>query len=374
MTALFWISALIIGYVYVGYPCLLAAWARVAHRRPRRAAFPRGDWPSLSIVVAARNEAPRLRARVDNLLRQEYPGRREIVVVSDGSTDNPAAALASFGSAVRLIQVPSGGKPLALNAGVAASTGDILVFADTRQQFAPGALMELVVNFADPTVGGASGELILDCERGPVDTSVGEGIGLYWQYEKWLRRNESLVWSTLGATGAIYALRRSCWTSLPAGTLLDDVLAPMRAVLAGQRVVFEERAIAFDRASTNAGAESRRKTRTLAGNYQILAQEPRLLVPVVNPVWLQYVSHKVGRLVVPWALVGLFSSNLSLAPEHVFFAILLAAQGVFYGLALSGALFQAHERFARVAFTFVTMNIAVIAGLAALRRRREVWR
>ena len=101
MTALFWISALVIGYVYVGYPCLLAAWARVAHRRPRRAAFPHGHWPSLSIVVAARNEAPRLRARVDNLLRQEYPGRREIVIVSDGSTDNPAAALASFGSAVR---------------------------------------------------------------------------------------------------------------------------------------------------------------------------------------------------------------------------------------------------------------------------------
>jgi cellulose synthase/poly-beta-1,6-N-acetylglucosamine synthase-like glycosyltransferase len=374
MTVLFWISALIVGYVYVGYPCLLAAWARLAHRRPRRAAFEPGRWPALSIVLAARNEAPRLRARVDNLLRQEYPGRREIIVVSDGSTDNPAAALISFGSAVRLIQVPAGGKPLALNVGVAAATGDILVFADARQQFAPGALMELVVNFADPTVGGASGELILDCESGPVDTSVGEGIGLYWQYEKWLRRNESLVWSTLGATGAIYALRRSCWTPLPAGTLLDDVLEPMRAVLAGHRVVFEERAIAFDHASTDAVAESRRKTRTLAGNYQILAQEPRLLVPFMNPVWLQYVSHKIGRLVVPWALVGLFVANLSLAPNHVFYALVLAAQGVFYGLAISGALFEAHERFARVAFTFVTMNISVIAGLAALRRGREVWR
>ena len=120
MTVLFWISALIVGYVYVGYPCLLAAWARIADRRPRRAAFQGGAWPSISIVIAARNEAPRLAARVANLLEQDYPGRREIIVVSDGSTDSPARALAPFGPAVRLIDVPPGGKPLALNAGVAA--------------------------------------------------------------------------------------------------------------------------------------------------------------------------------------------------------------------------------------------------------------
>lgn len=374
MTALFWISALIVGYVYVGYPCLLAAWARIGGRRPRRAPFAADAWPSISIVLAARNEAARLPARVANLLSQEYPGRREIVVVSDGSVDDPRAALEPFGSAVRLIEVPAGGKPLALNAGVAASSGEILVFADARQQFAPGALTALVSNFSDAAVGGATGELVLDCEQQGVDTTVGEGIGLYWKYEKWLRRHESRVWSTLGATGAIYALRRRCWAPLPAATLLDDVLAPMRAVLDGSRIVFEEGAVAYDRASADAAAESRRKTRTLAGNYQILAQEPRLLVPFVNPVWLQYVSHKIGRLVVPWALVVSFVSTLVLAPEHVFYAAVLAAQGVFYGLALSGALFDVRDRLARVAYTFVVMNVSAVAGLLALRRVREVWR
>jgi cellulose synthase/poly-beta-1,6-N-acetylglucosamine synthase-like glycosyltransferase len=374
MTALFWISALIVGYVYVGYPCLLAAWARIADRRTRRAAFQDGAWPSISIVIAARNEAPRLAARVTNLLEQDYPGRSEIIVVSDGSTDAPERALAPFGTAVRLIDVPRGGKPLALNAGVAASTGDILVFADARQQFAPGALAALIRNFADPDVGGATGELVLDSERDSVDTKVGEGIGLYWKYEKWLRRNESRVWSVLGATGAIYALRRECWTNLPAATLLDDVLAPMRAVLNGCRVVFEAGAIAYDHASADAAIESRRKRRTLAGNYQILAQEPRLLLPVVNPVWLQYLSHKVGRLVVPWALVGLFVATVFLARESVLYAPVLFAHGIFYGLALAGALFQARERFARVAFTFVMLNVSAVAGLAALRRGREVWR
>jgi poly-beta-1,6-N-acetyl-D-glucosamine synthase len=374
MTVLFWISALIVGYVYVGYPCLLAAWARIADRRPRRAAFQDGAWPSISIVIAARNEAARLPARVANLLEQAYPGRREIIVVSDGSTDAPERALARFGPAVRLIDVPPGGKPLALNAGVAASTGDILVFADARQRFAPGALAALIRNFADAAVGGVTGELVLDSERDSVDTKVGEGIGLYWKYEKWLRRNESRVWSVLGATGAIYALRRECWTNLPAATLLDDVLAPMRAVLNGCRVVFEAEAIAYDQASADAATESRRKRRTLAGNYQILAQEPRLLLPVVNPVWLQYMSHKVGRLIVPWALVALFISTVLLARESVLYAPVLFAHGIFYGLALAGALFQARERFARVAFTFVMLNVSAVAGLAALRRGREVWR
>ncbi|MEO6236987.1 MAG: glycosyltransferase family 2 protein, partial [Vicinamibacterales bacterium] len=118
----------------------------------------------------------------------------------------------------------------------------------------------------------------------------------------------------------------------------------------------------------------RRKTRTLAGNYQILGQEPRLLLPFVNPVWLQYMSHKVGRLVVPWALIGLFVASLVLALHNVLYAIPLAAQAVFYGFALAGAVFEGKERFARIAFTFVMMNVAAVAGIGALRRGREVWR
>jgi poly-beta-1,6-N-acetyl-D-glucosamine synthase len=374
MTVLFWISALIAGYVYAGYPTLLAVWARITNRHPRRAPFADDRWPSISIIVAARNEAARLPARIGNLLEQAYPGPREIIIISDGSTDRTAEVVRGMDPSVRLIELPPGGKPLALNAGVAGSSGEVLVFADARQQFAPGALMALVRNLSDPDVGGATGELVLDCEQTGVDTSVGEGIGLYWKYEKWLRRHESRVWSVLGATGAIYALRRECWHPLPASTLLDDVLAPMRAVLSGCRIVFEETAIAYDRASTDAAAESRRKKRTLAGNYQILAQEPRLLIPVVNPVWLQYVSHKVGRLVVPWAMVALLVSSTRLAQVHPFYAAVMAAQGIFYGLALSGALFQARERLARVAFTFVMMNVSAVAGLLALRRGREVWR
>jgi poly-beta-1,6-N-acetyl-D-glucosamine synthase len=261
-------------------------------------------------------------------------------------------ALAPFGTSVRVLEVPAGGKPLALNAGVEAATGDLLVFADARQEFCPGALIELAANFDDRRVGGVTGELVLDCEgTESVDSTIGDGIGLYWKYEKWLRRKESAVWSTLGATGAIYALRRRLWTPRPADTLLDDVLAPMRTVVAGYRVVFEERARAFDRTSPDAAAEARRKTRTLAGNYQILGQEPRLLLPIVNPVWLQYVSHKICRLLVPWCLLAILASSAVLAASSWVYFAAFCAQAAFYGLADLGAWLDARDRRATRAYS-----------------------
>ena len=338
MEFVFWLSLALLAYVYAGYPLLVAVWAKLADRRPEKAEInSKTGWPAISIVLAARNEAGRLPARVRNLLAVRYPGPREIIVVSDGSTDDPAAALSLFRGEIRLLELPAGGKPAALNAGVAAARGEIIVFADARQTFAENALVELVANFADPAVGGATGQLILDAEHQHVDSSVGEGVGLYWRYEKWMRLNESRVWSTLGATGCIYALRRGLWRPLPSDTLLDDVLAPMRAVLEGTRIVFEERALAFDRASEDASAESRRKVRTLAGNYQILRLEPRLLLPIVNPVWTQYVSHKVARLLVPWALVSALLSAGLLAMDGWFYATAFAVQIGFYSLAAYGA-------------------------------------
>lgn len=341
MEILFWASAGLIAYVYLGYPLALALWARL--RGPRAAAAsPAGAAePAVSIVIAVRNEAARLPARIENLLALDYSGARQIIVVSDGSTDHPERALAGAPANVELVSVPPRGKAEALNAGVARARHTLVVFADARQTFAPDALRLLVAAFADPRVGGVTGELVLDAELEAVaraaESSVGEGVGLYWRYEKALRRCESAVGSTLGATGAIYALRRSLWRPLPAETLLDDVLAPMRAVLDGYRVVFEDRAKAFDRASSDARAESRRKIRTLAGNVQILWLEPRLLIPFANPVWLQYMSHKLGRLVVPYALVALLLSSAWLAREHWVYAAALVAQCGFYLLAAYGA-------------------------------------
>ena len=349
MESLFWLSVAVIAYVYFGYPLVLGVWAAVVCRLKSGAAnihcddVPRGDqlqpaqgeWPGVSVIIAARDEGQRLPARIDNILASDYPrDRLQIIVASDGSLDDTAEELAPYANQITLLLLPPAGKAGALNAGVRAASHALLVFADARQRFAPDAIRRLVSHFDDRAIGAVSGELMLD----PGGSTIGDGVGAYWTYEKWLRRREAIVGSTLGVTGAIYAMRRALWRPLPADTILDDVMAPMRVVLAGYRVTFDDQARAYDEAAHDASAELRRKSRTLAGNYQLLAREPRLLVPLVNPVWLQFVSHKVGRLMVPYALVAMLASNVWLASWSMFYALALTAQLGFYGLAAYGAL------------------------------------
>ncbi|HEY7501987.1 MAG TPA: glycosyltransferase family 2 protein [Vicinamibacterales bacterium] len=339
--AFFWTALAVTLYVYVGYPTLLAAWARLAPKPVHRSPVT----PPISIIIAARNEAASLQARIENLLASDYPSElMQIIVVSDGSTDPTADILAFYKGQVDSVLLPPGGKACALNAGVEVATHDVLVFTDARQSFAPDALRALVAPLADPHVGGVSGELLLDCESGGGTSTIGEGVGAYWKYEKWLRKQESLIGSTLGSTGAIHALRRELWQPLPPETILDDVLAPMQVVLSGARVVFEGSARAYDRVAPEAAAEFQRKTRTLAGNYQILRLQPRLLLPFVNPVWLQFISHKLGRLLVPYALFLLFICSAALSARHPIYAVAFAGQVAFYGLAAYGAVLDRRGR------------------------------
>jgi cellulose synthase/poly-beta-1,6-N-acetylglucosamine synthase-like glycosyltransferase len=383
MALVFWLSVALVAYVYAGYPALLHLWARLRPTRVDRGSE-RGVIADcalpLSIVIAARNEGARLASRIDNLLNLDYPAaRRQIVIVSDGSTDETLDVLGRYQRFVDVVALPPGGKALALNAGVARANGEIVVFADARQVFAADALRELVAPFSDSTIGAVTGELLLDAEspcrrtgtdrraiqrragarpdasdrreddrRRTLRSTIADGVGLYWKYEKQLRRLESTVGSTLGATGAIYAVRRSLYQPLPADTILDDVLTPMRVVLAGYRAVFNERARAFDRAAADADAEARRKIRTLAGNYQILSLEPRLLLPWRNPVWLQYLSHKIGRLAVPYALLAIFFASVVLAGVtgrlFSFYGAALIGQVIFYLLAGIGAVLELAAR------------------------------
>lgn len=344
MELLFWVSVAFVLYVYVGYPALLALWTRLRGSAASAAPAARPvaiDLPGISVIIAARNEARRLPARIDNLLASDYPPSRiEIIVASDGSTDDTARALAPYANRVRLLMLPPRGKAGALNAAVLHATNPILVFADARQRFAPDAIRRLVAPFADPRIGAVSGELLID----PSASTIGDGVGAYWKYEKWLRRREAIVGSTLGVTGAIYAMRRWLWQPLPLDTLLDDVLGPLRVVLRGYRVVFASGARAFDGAAADASAELRRKVRTLAGNFQLLAHEPRLLLPGVNPVWLQFLSHKIGRLLVPYALVAIFLTSAALAPRSAFYVAAVAAQLAFVALAVYGAVLDRRTR------------------------------
>lgn len=340
----FWTAFALVAYVYVGYPLLLAAWSRLACRPVAK-----GAWePAVSLVIAARNERDRIAAKLDDCRRLDYPGEKlQLVVSLDGPTDGTEDVVRewsdSAGCPVTVVHSRRHrGKAAALNRAVRAATGEVLVFCDARQRIDARAVRELVANLHDRSVGAVTGELVLldGAETGP-ESEASDGVGLYWRYEKGLRAMESRIHSTVGATGALYALRRELFHPIPEKTILDDVVVPMRAVLAGSRTVFEPAARAYDRVCPPE-LEFVRKVRTLVGNFQLVRLMPELLHPRRNPVFLQFVSHKVGRLLVPHLLVVLLVSNLLLL--HGFYLFFLICQGTWYVLAGAGALLSRRGR------------------------------
>jgi len=326
----FWVCCGVLAYTLFGYPAAIALCARLRPRPPRSC----GGLPTVTVVVVAHDEERRIRARVENLLALDYPRERlEILVCSDGSSDATVAQAGGCGdSRVEVLAFERRrGKAAVLNDAVARARGEIVAFADARQRFEPGCMRELVAPFADPRIGAVSGELCF--EAAPGAGSVGSGVGFYWRYEKLIRRSESAVDSCVGATGAIYAIRRELFEPVPDDTILDDVLIPMRVVRSGYRTWFNPAARAYDQVAHTAREEFARKVRTIAGNFQLFARHRWLLNPARNRVWLQTVSHKLLRLFGPLALAGAFAANAFLLASP-FYRLTFALQLLLYGAAL----------------------------------------
>lgn len=373
METLFWICVLFIAYTYVGYPAAVVLWGTYF---PRRVEKRYGTVP-VSVVIAARDEEINIRARLENLRAQEYPGELvEIIVVSDGSTDRTAQVVRELGDdGVKLLETPGAvGKAEALNLGVAHASHDLIVFADARQRFEPNVIAELVAMLADERVGAVSGELVI--ERG-VGSEVGEGVGLYWNYEKLIRRMESNVYATVGATGSIYAIRKRLYVPLERHALLDDFLVPMRIVMQGYRVLFVRSAKAHDLASSTVSQEFARKVRTLAGNFQAMALEPRLLHPTANPVFVQFVSHKLTRLLVPYAFALAVVASALAGGWFYTFAFWLQVVVFAAGFLNHTRMREGFAgRLLRLSWTFTVLNAAAVMGLwvYATGKERTVWK
>ena len=334
-SVIFWISFASVFYVYCGYPLLLLLWRWMVRKSIRKA-----DWePFVSVVIAAHNEREHLDAKIRNCLDLDYPrDKLEIILSLDGPTDGTENVARRYeGSGITVIHSPvHGGKAVALNRALAAARGEVIVFADARQQISHHAVRELAANLRDSSVGAVSGELILLDGTSQGAEEASNAVGMYWRYEKWIRAMESDIHSAVGATGALYAIRREFFTPLPDNTILDDVLIPMRIVLLGKRVVFEPAAKAYDSVACCPEAEFVRKVRTLAGNFQLLTRMPELLLPWRNPVFLQFVSHKAGRLLVPYFLAALFLANCFLLQG--FYLVTFGFQVAWYLSAFAGRL------------------------------------
>lgn len=369
----FWCAVVILVYTHAGYPLLLWAWSRVRPRTEHCACC----LPRITVLVVANNEAANVRRRLENLLALDYPrDRLEIILASDGSDDatlEQALTFRRYGVMVVTFNRRRG-KSAVLNDLVPQADGDIVVLADARQRFERGALRALASHFSDPAVGAVSGELMLDSGGG---SAVGEGVGFYWKYEKFIRRSESRVDSTVGVTGAIYALRRELFEPIPLDTILDDVLIPMTIVRRGYRVVFESAALAYDRAAPSADAEFTRKVRTLAGNFQLFARQGWLLNPFANRLWLQTVSHKGCRLLSPLCLAAALGANLFLLQQPLY-QLALVAQLTLYLAAAGGYTLRNSSikiRLCNVAYAFLLLNWAATVGFMRFMNgtQRVTW-
>lgn len=367
----FWLCIALLAYAYVGYPVLMRFLGRT---HARKADPDPGSLPAITVVIAAHNEESRIAARIRDVLAQDYPVERlHVVVIDDGSHDR-TSAMADIGDArCRVITLAdNGGKAMALNAALRSVATPLTAFADARQRFEPGTLRALAAPFTDDHVGGVAGTLRFRDEHG-----TGNGIGLYWRIEHQLRHDESSLGWLHGVSGAIHAMRTSLFVPMPPGTLLDDMWLPLNVVFSGHRVVMSERAIAWDTTSANHGEEFARKVRTLAGNWQLIARMPRLLLPWRNPVWFAWCSHKLTRLLAPWAmLAALLACALQAEPLY---RALLVVQCIGYGIAVFALIAPELARrfpFASVAGTFLMLNTAALLALPAAMSRDagRLWR
>ena len=362
-------AAALIWLIWFGYPLAIAGLARL--RRPR-APTPLA-LPTVTVVIATRDDPALVRRRVADALAANYPAERLGVVVGldAGGSKTAAADLASFGSRVAVVTGDApGGKAATLNAAVRAAAGEVLVFTDAGQTFDPLAIRRLADALAVPGVGAASGRL--EIPAGKDGPSLSER---YWHYERWIRRSEARVHSTVGVTGAIYAMPRALWAPLPAGLILDDLFVPMRLVLAGRRIAFIDEARATDTRRFDAQQEFRRKARTLTGVIQLCVWLPGVLVPVRNPVWVQFVFHKLLRLLTPYLLVMLalglaWAAATALAPA-VLLSLAVAGAGA---VAVLLATPRVGRRLRAIAVQGAALQGAtIVAAYNGLRGRWDVW-
>jgi cellulose synthase/poly-beta-1,6-N-acetylglucosamine synthase-like glycosyltransferase len=353
----FWTCFVAVVYVYAGYPLLLWAMAGLFPKPVKKAQVS----PSVSLLVAAYNEADVIEAKIRNGLALDYPPEQlEIVVASDGSSDATAelAQRLADGRRVRVLAYPvNRGKLAVLNDSVPQLRGEIVAFSDASSMLAPDAIRTLVESFADTAVGGVSGIYrVLKKD----EAQLGASEDLYWKYETFLKVKEAALGSILGGHGSLYAVRRSAYPYPPLGTINDDYVIPIRIVQKGYRMAYEPRSIAYEEAHEMGGFS--RRVRIMTGNVKQLSELKALAWP---PRWLElwfFLSHKVGRLSVPVFLIGMLSANLLLLREPLY-VWLAGLQALFYGLALAGAVWNLRPRILRLPFYFSMINVAACFGV-----------
>lgn len=341
MIILFWTSLVVIIYVCIGYPLVIGLLA--LFRSPKKIAdLQEDELPYVSLIMAAYNEESTIKRKIENFLNLDYPiDKLELIIGSDGS-DDKTNEIAEHYTSKRIRFYPHlerRGKMAVINDGVAMSKREICVFTDVSEVFDRDAIKKLVRNFKDSSVGAVTGNHIFN----PSSAGLAKGVGLYWLYRRYLQRMESRVATIISCDGTIYACRRELFEAPPTGTINDDKAVPWKILEKGKRIVYEPEAIARGDVLVDTGSFFRQKVRGQAGMYQLFFMFKDLFLSKDRLLWLIFISHAVGPVMVPWFAAFIFIANGLLVkemPYTVFFAI----QGLFYAGAVIEIVAQRFQR------------------------------
>lgn len=331
-TLLFWCAAFILLYIFIGFPVLLVLRAHLMPRPPRRADIT----PSVSLIIAAYNEAGVIEDKLKNTLELDYPAEcLEVIVASDGSTDGTNEIVEGYAEhGIRLLALPRAGKIPALNTAAASAHGEILVFSDANSMYAPDALRALMRPLADPEVGGVAGnQCYLPADK---QSLGGAGEQVYWNFDQLLKEYASRAGSAIAATGSMYAIRRALYEPIPTG-VTDDFVISTTVIKKGYRLVYEPDARTYEPVSGSISVEFGRKVRVITQGLQAVLYQRELLNPFRYGFYaLQLFSHKLLRRLMAAPLILLLVTNLVLSTRSPFYEAVALAQLAFYGLALIG--------------------------------------
>jgi cellulose synthase/poly-beta-1,6-N-acetylglucosamine synthase-like glycosyltransferase len=371
--SLFWTSLAALFYVYLGYPILLLLIGCFVRRTPSQS----GYTPRISVLIAAYNEQAGIREKIEKTLQLDYPSELiEIVVLSDESTDRTDAIVESFQDPrVRLLRIGGRrGKTNAQNEGMMFARGKVVIFSDATTVYHPQSLRYLVRNYSDPRVGAVSGRYQYFDAEGRSPTSL--GTIAFWNYENLIKMMQSRISTISGCCGCIYSVRRDLYTAL-SPDIISDLVQPLHVIRQGYKVVFEDRALAYEETTRSVSEEFSMRVRVVTRGMRGLLSISDLLRPwKFGWVSFQLWSHKALRWFVPLFLLGLFAANLALL-SFAGFRLFFWFQAAFYFLALLCLLVPLQKRWKLLGIPlyFCTLNAAALCGMVKLLRGEKytVW-
>lgn len=358
----FWMPAVLILYVYFGYPLALLLLVKYS-RKPLQV---REITPEVTLLVCAYNEEEVIGEKIRNSLKLDYPAEKiKIVIASDGSTDKTNNIVREYkDDRLILMDYPEReGKMSVINKTVSELESDIVIFSDANTMYQDDAIHKLVRNFSDPSIGGVSADVILLND----ETAFGKSESLYYRYERWIQKKESEFGSIIGVDGGMYAIRRELFVPPSSNIILDDFVISMNVALKGYRVVYEPEAVGYEKNVISSKTEFLRKSRVIAGAVQSLIQKEGVPSVSMKKLFYCYVSHKLLRWIVPLLLLLVFFANLWLAliSDKFIYIAAMTLQLSFYSLSLLDLFVSKiyKSRFTSIPYYFCMVNGAALYGI-----------